>query len=153
MSSLTADLIRVLFDAINLGYEFIRLHEDEGIEFSADDKESLFIVDNCFYDKLIYDSYIQPNMIYTIMDAIDSLDYDHEELMEHDANYWNKNKKVIRRKVVDLDAIPNPQRYSVLTLNGLVFMNEDDWLVKGVNGELYPCSRKVFDKLYEVVEE
>lgn len=153
MSSITVDLIRVLFDAKNLGYEFVKLNNHEEIEFSADGKEPLFIDEYRYWDLLHYIGGIPTHMTYTIMDAIDSLDYDHEDLIKTDEYFWNNHNKTIRRKVVDLDAIPYPQRTSVLTLNGLVRINEDDWLVKGVNGELYPCSRKVFDKLYEVVEE
>lgn len=152
MSSYT-ELIRVLFDAEGLGYDSVSISKDEGIEFMALGKKSLFIDDHYFVDIIYHETDIQFNTYYSIEEVIKALDFDYEDLAERDAKYWEKNKKVIRRKVVDLDAIPNPQRTSVLTLNGLVFINEDDWLVKGVNGELYPCSRKVFDQLYEVVEE
>jgi hypothetical protein len=28
-----------------------------------------------------------------------------------------------------------------------------DWIIKGVNGEFYPCKPDIFDKTYEAVEE
>jgi hypothetical protein len=28
-----------------------------------------------------------------------------------------------------------------------------DWIIKGVNGEVYPCKDDIFKKTYELVEE
>lgn len=28
----------------------------------------------------------------------------------------------------------------------------NDWIIKGVNGELYPCKPDIFEKTYEKVE-
>lgn len=30
---------------------------------------------------------------------------------------------------------------------------KEDYLIKGVNGELYPCKKDIFEKTYEKVEE
>lgn len=35
------------------------------------------------------------------------------------------------------------------TLEGVMRANEGDWIIKGVNGELYPCKPDIFDKTYE----
>jgi hypothetical protein len=34
-----------------------------------------------------------------------------------------------------------------------MFANPDDWIIQGVEGELYPCKPDIFDKTYEQVEE
>ena len=39
----------------------------------------------------------------------------------------------------------------VSTLEGLMIANEDDYIIKGVNGELYPCKPDIFEKTYELV--
>jgi hypothetical protein len=39
------------------------------------------------------------------------------------------------------------------TLEGLMHANENDWIIKGVNGELYPCKPDIFEKTYEKIEE
>lgn len=41
----------------------------------------------------------------------------------------------------------------VQTDRGIVYANEGDMIIKGVQGEFYPCSRKVFDETYEPVKE
>lgn len=37
------------------------------------------------------------------------------------------------------------------TLEGLMVARENDWIIRGVNGELYPCKPDIFDKTYEPV--
>jgi len=37
------------------------------------------------------------------------------------------------------------------TLEGVMTVKEDDWIIKGVNGEFYPCKPDIFEKTYEPV--
>lgn len=37
------------------------------------------------------------------------------------------------------------------TLEGLMHANENDWIIRGVKGELYPCKPDIFEDTYEVV--
>jgi hypothetical protein len=37
------------------------------------------------------------------------------------------------------------------TLEGELKANEGDWIIKGVNGEFYPCKADIFQKTYELV--
>ncbi len=39
------------------------------------------------------------------------------------------------------------------TLEGKMYARPGDYIIKGVNGELYPCKPDVFAKTYERVEE
>jgi hypothetical protein len=39
------------------------------------------------------------------------------------------------------------------TLEGVMVAKENDWIIKGVQGELYPCKPNIFEKTYEKVEE
>ena len=39
------------------------------------------------------------------------------------------------------------------TLEGDMSVNVNDWIIKGVNGEFYPCKPDIFEKTYEKVEE
>ncbi len=39
------------------------------------------------------------------------------------------------------------------TLEGNHRVSFEDWIIKGVNGELYPCKPDIFEKTYELVEE
>jgi hypothetical protein len=38
------------------------------------------------------------------------------------------------------------------TLEGVMTASENDWIIKGVNGEIYPCKPDIFEKTYERVE-
>ena len=35
------------------------------------------------------------------------------------------------------------------TLEGVMRADKGDWVIKGVNGELYPCKPDIFEKTYE----
>lgn len=40
----------------------------------------------------------------------------------------------------------------IKTLEGDMRVEDGDWIIRGVAGELYPCKPDIFDKTYEVVE-
>lgn len=39
------------------------------------------------------------------------------------------------------------------TLEGTMKALPGDWIIKGVNGEFYPCKPDIFEKTYDLVEE
>lgn len=49
-----------------------------------------------------------------------------------------------------LIAHPDPYLW-VDTLEGRMIANPGDWIIKGVNGEFYPCKPDIFEKTYEGV--
>lgn len=40
----------------------------------------------------------------------------------------------------------------IITLEGEHFANVNDWIIKGVKGEFYPCKPDIFEATYEPVE-
>lgn len=40
----------------------------------------------------------------------------------------------------------------IATLEGVMMAKEGDYIIKGVNGEFYPCKFDIFNKTYESVE-
>lgn len=38
------------------------------------------------------------------------------------------------------------------TLEGLMTANQEDWIIRGVAGELYPCKNDIFLATYDLVE-
>ena len=38
------------------------------------------------------------------------------------------------------------------TLEGTMHASEEDWIIKGVHGELYPCKPDIFEETYEPAE-
>lgn len=41
----------------------------------------------------------------------------------------------------------------IKTLEGVMEASKDDYIIKGVNGEFYPCKPDIFEKTYERVVE
>lgn len=39
----------------------------------------------------------------------------------------------------------------IQTLEGVMCAQPGDWIIRGVNGELYPCKPDIFEKTYEMV--
>jgi len=37
------------------------------------------------------------------------------------------------------------------TLEGLMHADENDWIIRGVKGELYPCKPDIFEQTYEAI--
>lgn len=42
-----------------------------------------------------------------------------------------------------------PERLQVATTEGDMIAGESDWIIKGVEGEIYPCRDSVFEKTYD----
>jgi len=41
----------------------------------------------------------------------------------------------------------------IKTLEGKMKANKGDWIIQGVNGEIYPCKPDIFEKTYEILKE
>lgn len=41
----------------------------------------------------------------------------------------------------------------ISTLEGTMLAEPDDWIIRGVKGEIYPCKPDIFEQTYEPVEE
>ena len=62
------------------------------------------------------------------------------------------------RKPLEVKTIPDgtPRgklSISIETLEGVMTAGIGDYIIKGVNGEFYPCKPDVFEKTYEAVDE
>nr|DAX95455.1 MAG TPA: PGDYG protein [Caudoviricetes sp.] len=58
-------------------------------------------------------------------------------------NFVNKNK-------IRFDADKN--RYYIVTLEGNMYIELGDWIIKGVNEEFYPCKPDIFEKTYTEIK-
>lgn len=45
------------------------------------------------------------------------------------------------------------ESFDIKTLEGTMTATKNDYLIKGINGELYPCKKDIFEKTYEKVED
>ena len=46
----------------------------------------------------------------------------------------------------------NPLRIEIETLEGVMVASKGDYIIKGVNGEFYPCKPDIFEKTYNCIE-
>ena len=46
-----------------------------------------------------------------------------------------------------------PHKIEIHTLEGAMSASVNDWIIKGVNGEFYPCKPDIFAKTYEIVDD
>ncbi len=47
---------------------------------------------------------------------------------------------------------PDGPRIAIFTLEGVMIANVNDWIIKGVQDEIYPCKPGIFEQTYEAVE-
>ena len=45
--------------------------------------------------------------------------------------------------------LPSQGKLAIRTLEGEITASAGDWIIKGVNGEFYPCKPDIFEKTYE----
>ena len=90
--------------------------------------------------------------------VIEAFQYD-GDLMNSDGEYYVPNWAVdafiddILLYDSQLNKNTPPYELYVDTLEGRMLINVNDYVIQGVNGELYPCKPDIFKKTYEVVEE
>lgn len=51
------------------------------------------------------------------------------------------------------DWLHNYGEFKIHTLEGDMIASVGDYIIKGINGEFYPCKTDIFEKTYERVEE
>lgn len=51
------------------------------------------------------------------------------------------------------DIYTEPISWTIYTLEGLITALPGDYIIKGINGEFYPCKPDIFEKTYERVDD
>ncbi len=77
-----------------------------------------------------------------IIEAIEFVGDNSVEICE-----WSNNK--VWGIGIKVDGKPTVQ---CETLEGDMFGSKGDFIIKGVNGEFYPCKPDIFEKTYEIVK-
>ena len=49
--------------------------------------------------------------------------------------------------------ITDDEKLAIETLEGIITASDGDYIIKGVNGEFYPCKPDIFEKTYEKVSD
>lgn len=59
----------------------------------------------------------------------------------------------IASKIVRFDTVDDKRVMLIETLEGAMTAQQGDYIIKGVQGEIYPCKPDIFEATYEKVEE
>lgn len=68
------------------------------------------------------------------------------------ARSYRKCKDFVGKSWVDHDNMPNGLP-GIETLEGIMEVSDGDYIIKGVQGEYYPCKSDIFHETYEILEE
>lgn len=60
--------------------------------------------------------------------------------------------KKARKKPILVECAQIKEPFSVNSMEGKLTGKKGDWLMKGVDGELYICDNDIFKKTYDIVE-
>lgn len=67
---------------------------------------------------------------------------------------WNENHHATGALYpANYPASDGTDKLIVHTLEGHMTVEWNDWIIRGVNGELYSCKPDIFEKTYEAVDE
>lgn len=67
---------------------------------------------------------------------------------------FNFTGKILHIRTAPEEGNPTGRTYlEIPTLEGVMQANVGDWIIKGVNGEFYPCKPDIFAKTYDAVIE
>ena len=68
-------------------------------------------------------------------------------------NKFCGNKAIILPTKLRSDGLIIAYDLLISTLEGVMHASVGDYIIKGVNGEFYPCKAHIFEETYEAVEE
>lgn len=67
-----------------------------------------------------------------------------------DGKHNNWLKEAIKKQIVKMNADGTAE---IETLEGVQKTRKDDFIIKGIRGEIYPCRRDIFEETYEEFKE
>ncbi len=59
----------------------------------------------------------------------------------------------VREAMQDGTLYYEDHRWHIATYEGIMIAFDGDYLIRGVEGEIYPCRESVFENTYKIVEE
>ena len=74
------------------------------------------------------------------------------KLLNLASNDWNNLPEWVKENYEKGNIVFLNKSLSIMTLEGRMNANYNDYLIKGINGEIYPCKPNIFERTYERVE-
>ena len=84
--------------------------------------------------------------------VIEAIQYDGNNLREI-KDFVGEDNLSFYEKIVDFDGCMELNVLSIKTLEGEMRVSKGDFVIKGVQGEFYPCKPDIFEQTYELVED
>lgn len=73
-------------------------------------------------------------------------------MLKFDSNNLSQlNFKTAMKKPIPIRCAQINDAFEVETMEGTLRGKKGDWLMVGVNGEVYPCDREIFEKTYQII--
>ena len=76
---------------------------------------------------------------------------ENNESLRSIALYMRECKEFVGESWIEHDEMPNGLP-GIKTLEGVMEISNNDYIIKGVDGEFYPCKPEIKKKTYEVIE-
>ena len=76
------------------------------------------------------------------------------EAIQFTRNNWEEVKTFVQgtRNSINIERrLDGIATFTIATLEGMMLATEGDFIIKGVQGEFYPCKPDIFEKTYEEV--
>lgn len=74
------------------------------------------------------------------------------EAVKYDGKNTKEIWEFVDEGLVEHSIFPGFNDIYIDTLEGKMMAEVGDWIIKGVNGEFYPCKPDIFEQTYERVE-
>ena len=82
------------------------------------------------------------------------MEYIKKQIVVKAIQYTGDNKIEILDFTNYTASLNNPhQHLTISTLEGDMRAEAGDWIIKGIQGEFYPCKPDIFEETYEIVKE
>lgn len=79
-----------------------------------------------------------------VIEAVKTLD-----VIVGSARSWSELPEWLKDEYEKGNIVFMAKKVNIKTLEGVMTADKDDWIIKCVNGELYPCKPDIFEKTYE----
>lgn len=60
--------------------------------------------------------------------------------------------KKAKKKPIAIKCIQIDEPFEVKTMEGKLIGKPGDWLMVGIDGEIYPCDASIFEKTYDLIK-
>jgi hypothetical protein len=76
-----------------------------------------------------------------------------EDAIQFAGKDWKRLPAWLKEACEKGDILFTPDSIDIRTLEGHMKANHDDWIIRGVKGEIYPCKPDIFAATYEKVQD